>query len=364
MARKIAAKPRVSRSRKATEEVALEPMAPVLPKLEEKQGGMGKKAVLFIGLVFLVAMGLQAYFVMKSNIKRFIDLDFVNQVVRMGVNESGAVWSVQSLTTDRQGNLVCLGESGSGFQIMTPDGKVLAYYQMPKDGKGPEGKMDAATDLAVDSKGFVYVLMKEPSEVKVFDSKLKFVRKIALTAKVASGIAINSKDQIVVVDINGAKLFIYDAQGKELVKTDGGKFKLAFPHRVALNAKDEIFVLDVARGFEKPVDIKVYSADGSPLRKWTVKSFNSNVKAGISWHPKGYVLLNENSNGSQGYGFYIFNETGKFIGNSIGTTNKMNLAHLFPATIDPRSGDIYAQNQWQQRGVDRFRWDPSKSAEK
>jgi hypothetical protein len=354
MARKSAAKTQATRARRARVAPVPEPLAPA-PAPAAKKAVMGKKLLLVIGLVLVAAMGVQAYLVMKSNIKRYVDFELVNPVLHMGRDEAGAVWSEQALAVTRQGNLVCLGEAGTAFQIVQPDGKVLAYH--PLSNKGPEGDMTNGVDVAVDSQGLVYVMVK-PNTVKVFDAKLKFVRSMALNTKGAVGIAINSKDQLLVADMEDAKLFFYDLKGNLVKQTDGGKIKLAAPYRLALNAKDEIFVLDVARGWENPMDVKVYSPAGEPIRKWTVRNFNSNLKAGIAWHPKGYILLNESSNGSQGYGFYIYKENGDFVANCIGTNDKMNLAHLFPSAIDPRNGDIYVQNQWIQRGVDRLRWTP------
>jgi|GEM_PF-6941891 hypothetical protein len=355
MARKTAAKTQAPRTRKARVAPVPAPLPPAAPP-EVKKAVIGKKLMLIIGLVLVAAMGVQAYLVMKSNIKRYVECDFVNPVLHMGRDEAGAVWSEQALAVTKQGNVVCLGEVGTAFQIVQPDGKVLAYH--PLSNKGPEGDMTNGVDVAVDSQGLVYVMVK-PNTVKVFDAKLKFVRSLDLNTKGAVGIAINSKDQMLVADMEDAKLLFYDLQGKLIKQTDGGKIKLAAPYRLALNAKDEIFVLDVARGWENPMDVKVYSPAGEPIRKWTVRNFNSNLKAGIAWHPKGYLLLNENSNGSQGYGFYIYKENGDFVANCIGTTDKMNLAHLFPSAIDPRNGDIYVQNQWTQRGIDRLRWTPA-----
>jgi hypothetical protein len=104
--------------------------------------------------------------------------------------------------------------------------------------------------------------------------------------------------------------------------------------------------------------VKVFGPKGEALAAWTIRGFQANPYNSIGWHPKGVVMINDNLGNSMAKGIYVFSENGKLMGNAMVSDNHLQLRNVSCMTVDTKSGDIYLNTNFIQRGGDRFKWDP------
>jgi hypothetical protein len=336
------------------------------PKLAAKAAAAGKAAprkggkgmVMVIFLLLAVGVAAQGYLLWKKDQRTKMVLSFVNEVARNGRDQDGLVCCARAMTVDLAGNFYMLEEPevGHKLQKFTAAGKVLAAYR-PKAGNDEQAIVQGY-GLAADSKENLYVLESLNGRIKVLSPDLKFVRNIPNGSHNANALICNSKDELIFADREKSVLMVLNTKGEVLRKIDGGKNRLGGPFKLALGPDDSIWVLDAPRGFGESPDIKGFTREGEPIVKWTVKDFPANPYNYIGYHPKGYVVVNDNRGNSMGTGFRFYTPKGKLFGTSEITSNRWVFKNISGFVLDPARGDIFVNTNFIGRGADRFQWDP------
>jgi DNA-binding beta-propeller fold protein YncE len=154
-----------------------------------------------------------------------------------------------ALATDTAGNLY-VGENESG-QVLVYDASLNLRLRLGTHGDGP-GEFQSIAGIASD-KDFIYVADSQVTAVQVFDRKGDFVRGWGKhdmgvqNFSLPSGIAVDSKGRVVVVDALRHEIKVFDRDGNFIDRFGGLGSRLgqvAFPADVAIDAEDRIYVAD------------------------------------------------------------------------------------------------------------------------
>ncbi|MDH5463728.1 MAG: hypothetical protein OEW49_05410 [Nitrosopumilus sp.] len=133
-----------------------------------------------------------------------------------------------------------------------------------------EGTFESPTDLAVDSKGNVYVT--GAASIQKFSSDGKFIAKLndSHTRPFIEprAIAIDSKDNVYVIDSYNSRILKYvnDKQMTVFANHSIDSDLFSYPIKIALDSKDNVHVADHALK-----EILKFSSDGNLLTKWGTK---------------------------------------------------------------------------------------------
>ncbi|MEM3058241.1 MAG: 6-bladed beta-propeller, partial [Candidatus Nitrosocaldaceae archaeon] len=121
--------------------------------------------------------------------------------------------------------------------------------------------------VAVDSKDRIIVADTGNNRIQIFDSKGNFVRRF-MTAEYGEviDVAVDSKDRIIVADTGNNRIQIFDSKGNFIDEfgtygNDNGEF--AHPHGVAVDSKDRIIVADTGNN-----RIQIFDSKGNFVRRF------------------------------------------------------------------------------------------------
>lgn len=145
-------------------------------------------------------------------------------------------------------NNVSVFETGTGKPLFTFGSRGSA-----------DGELNFPTDVAVDSKGNIYVTDSMNARVQVFDRDGKFIRKFGhrgdgLTDfKLVKGIAISRDDYVILSDPMASRLQIFSTEGTALltlgVRSGAGVLGgFNLPQGVYVDMNDQLFVVDSMNG--------------------------------------------------------------------------------------------------------------------
>lgn len=134
----------------------------------------------------------------------------------------------------------------------TGTGKFL--FSFGKRGAG-DGELNFPTDVAVDSKGNIYVTDTMNARVHVFDQEGKYIRKFghrgdgATDFKLVKGIAISRDDYVMLTDPMASRFQVFSTEGQALltigVRSGGGVIGgFNIPQGVYVDKNDQLFVVD------------------------------------------------------------------------------------------------------------------------
>jgi len=136
--------------------------------------------------------------------------------------------------------------------------KLLAYYGSPsKPGKRDNGTFLAPTNVAVDSKGMIYVADTWNYRVQILDADGKFVRAFGAQGDRPGefirpkGIAVDSEGHVYVADAEFNNFQVLTAEGQPLLAvgtlgSDPGQFALIAG--LYIDAKDQIYTTEMFKG--------------------------------------------------------------------------------------------------------------------
>lgn len=141
-------------------------------------------------------------------------------------------------------NNVTVFETGTGKRL----------FSFGKRGTG-DGELNFPTDVAVDSKGNIYVTDSMNARVHVFDQDGKFIRKFGHRGdgttdfKLVKGIAISRDDYVILSDPMASRLQIFSTEGQALltlgVRSPAGVLGgFNIPQGVYVDKNDQLFVVD------------------------------------------------------------------------------------------------------------------------
>lgn len=120
-------------------------------------------------------------------------------------------------------------------------------------GTSGEGKFNFPTNLAVDTKGNLYVADTGNFRVQVFDRDGRFVRSIGKLGSLPGffarpkGLAVDSENHLYVVDAAFQNVQVFDADGRLLLFFGAGGWGpglFTLPAGIAIDGRDRIYVVD------------------------------------------------------------------------------------------------------------------------
>jgi len=244
-----------------------------------------------------------------------IDLNNGNYQVRMKIKDQGKyLISVQYDDIDLP---------SSPFLIEAlPKPKSRKYFEIgqPKatfgSGGNGDGQFDSPTGIAINSKGNILICDNGNHRIQIFDSEGNFISSFGSLGD-GNGqfhdpeeIVVNSKDQILVSDHNNHRIQIFDPEGHFLSTfglkgTGNGEFEN--PYGIAVDTNDNIFVFDCHNH-----RIQAFDPQGNFLFKFGSHGEGDGQFGdpfGIVINSIGNILVSDSSNNN----IQIFDSQGNFI---------------------------------------------------
>lgn len=161
-----------------------------------------------------------------------------------GQAAAGEFDAPQGVATDKKYN-----------EIVIADGKNKRIQFFDKDGhwlrslaSSAQYAFDDIADVATDNDGRVYVSDFVQACVQVFQRDGSFVSRIPAADSpkklaTANGVTVDSRGNVIVVDTENAEVNVFSQAG-EFLRPIGGADLLSFPIGVAVDAQDNVFVVD------------------------------------------------------------------------------------------------------------------------
>ena len=158
-----------------------------------------------------------------------------------------------SITLDKDGNILIADMGASRIFRFTIRGDFLA--EIGKGYGNEEGYFDKPRDVAIDSKGYIFVSdqKKDKPRIQVFNPNGDFLKNFADEGSGPGqiirphGLAFVSQQRLLVVDVENIRANLYKHSG-EFIKSlgQGGPNvgKLITPHGIAVDRNDDVFISD------------------------------------------------------------------------------------------------------------------------
>jgi sugar lactone lactonase YvrE len=152
----------------------------------------------------------------------------------------------RSFTIDGKDNLYILDVFSRRVLVLSPQGAYRRHIEFPKDS-------GFFSDLTVDFKGNVFLI--DSTNAVVFSTSKGSTGFSPLTVKLKqyvrfpTGITIDKRGRIYLVDRNGSRIIILGQDGSFLNRMSGQGWKeglLNYPSDICINSKGEVFVADTS----------------------------------------------------------------------------------------------------------------------
>jgi len=268
----------------------------------------------------------------------------------------GEVVGCRTLAVDKDGNVVYVYGVGQDtvVQRFSPDGKFIARFENDPKDKKKERALNNVWAVATDAEDRVWVCERGTGRVIRLSPELKWETAVKAPSTDLTGIAVDSQGRVLVASYVN-KIYVFDSEGALLKEMNGDtKQPLITAYRLCVDEKDNIYVLDAARGNGKEPDVKAYDKNGKGLGEWLARGLPFNELSCIGWDPKGYVVLNNNGlNSSESQGIQLYSPNGKLKGRVTASNTALNLMSVPGLAIGAR-GDWALDPTPQGRGCDRF----------
>jgi DNA-binding beta-propeller fold protein YncE len=270
-----------------------------------------EKAIVVAGVLVVALLLAQGAYVYMNNKKQVRVLNEASTIAVRGEGK-GTVTGCRHLAVSKEGDVAYIFGTGPGcvLQKFTKNGQFAGIYEP----KAKEQKLNNAWAVAFDSQGRVWVCERGSGRVLRLSSKLAFEKAVTLTSPDLTGLVVDSQDHVYVAS-DSPKVFILDGEGS-LIKefTGDDKSAMATAYRLAVDAKDDLYVLDAGRGQSKDPDIKVYDKEGRSISSFMARGVPFNEFSCIGWDPQGFVVLNNNGmNAPESKGIELFSPKGKLV---------------------------------------------------
>jgi tripartite motif-containing protein 71 len=275
-----------------------------------------------------------------------VQMDLIGTIIR----GSTPLGEVRGLAIDQNGNLYVVDRDNSRVLKFDPGGKFLLEWGNQGTGNGEfDMSGNGAGFVAVDSLGNVYVT--DNTHVQKFDSQGRFLMKWGAPGSgkgqftLALAIAIDSHNDIYVVDIQNNNVQKFDMNGRFLLKWGGrgsGEGQFTDPTSVAIDLEGNVLVAEASSGRLQKFDSK-----GRFLNQVFLGEVDSLAigPVALAVGDQGQIYIGEWSHGR----VVEFDSTGKLLaawGNTGTTDQKMTEAGGL--AID-KNGNVYVADSFNMR---------------
>jgi hypothetical protein len=322
--------------------------APVEHTLELSAPKAEPKTRLWIPLVILAAivgLGIQIYIFSRKTVDLNKDFIYDGRVCQRGLGR-GHVMGSYAMTTDTKGHFFNLDIDGEVVRVQeyALDGKFMGQTEL----KG-EDQIKGPDEIVTDSLGAVYVLEIPSGTVVKLSPSLKFVTRFHFETDKLSGLTINDKDEMVLIDVARGGFLKSDLNGKSLgfvqVKDSdivSGRRLLAAPgggYAVLYNLNDSMVV-------------GTYTETGALLDKWKVTAPLPNAADTFGIDNEKRVFFND---GGGNGGVYAYSFSGKFLGDAKSAGPGLDFLNQGCIYVDRITGKIFLNSPV---GIDmvEFKW--------
>jgi hypothetical protein len=241
-------------------------------------------------------------------------VDITNNLV-LKLDSNGKLlteWGIGYISDDNEGfinlnsvaidslNNVYVDDSGhSRIQKFDSNGNYLTHWGSPGYG---DGQFSRSSGIAVDSSDNVYVV--DSNRIQKFDSNGNYLTQWGSKGNgngqflVAGDVAVDSSNNVYVVDLYNNRIQKFDSNGNYLKEwgsqgSDDGQFNL--PYNVAVNSSDNVYVADSGN-----YRIQMFDSNSNYLAQWGFRGngtgqFKQDINVAVDFSGNIYVTDPENT---------------------------------------------------------------------
>ena len=298
-----------------------------------KKGGKKNGLIIVIGLVVLVLLMVEGFYLAKSQASQVIEL------VHMGPILEKTIPNTRYFTGDKQGNFYRLNGMNETWKLQkySPEFRFVAEYK-PVPGKVDQILQDAKS-IAIDPEENVYVAQAN-GVVKVLDKDMKYVRQFATKVPDVLGIDLDSQGRIYLSSRGANKIAIFDNAGayvSELGAPESSTGAIAQPSDIVIQPDDTVIFRE---SLSEGVRIRVLAPDLKPRKTFIIKNDKLKpwefMEMGVD--PAGLLYFNDASD----HGIMIYDsKKGKLHGFSKATQDNQAIIAPGGMGVNKWTGDVY-----------------------
>jgi hypothetical protein len=292
----------------------------------------------YVPLLILLGIGfftVQTYIMRKAAEAQTLVFHYIGREAERGVS-LGAVMGCYDQQVDKSGNFYIADDLSVPFgntriQKFGPDGKPLAAFK-------PKNAREAITNghyLAVDSKGRVFVREENTGGLVRLTPDLKYDTRWERKLDGTLGIAVNSKDQILVADGNTNSILFLDGDGGDISRLPLKKDTVASTSR--MQALDDGRIILFGGDAGKPV-VRVVEKDGNLAKKFEIKDVSYCPFTLFGVDPQGRLYVNDLIGR---LGVAVYNLEGKYIGAAKTADNEFAFESSGGLCVSQWDGTVY-----------------------
>lgn len=313
------------------------------PAAAPKAKGKAWVPLALIALVLLVA-GQILWFTRKA-VDMQKDFIFVSRIGQRGMGQDKVLGS-WAMCTSRNGKFFTLsGEVDAPYiQAFSTSGE---YLGRTKDADGK--RIEHGSEMAADSKGFLYILEKGTNRVDKFSNDLKFIKKLMFAADAVSGMTVNDKDEIVAIDYAKIGFVKMDTDGKPLGFLKSDDNDLSSGGRIAAAPGGGYGVLS---NMNNVLVLGTYDEKAQLRKKWKVTTVTANPYSNLGFDEKARIYVNDSGGNN---GVHCYSMDGKYLAYAKTAGPGLDYLNQGCMYVDRFDGKIYVNSPL---GIDAlvFKW--------
>jgi len=308
----------------------------------------GSKTRFWIPLALLAAvlgLGAQIYVFTRKTVDLEKEFVYVGKVCKRGADQGMAMGSY-AMTNDAKGHFFNLDLEGEDVRVQefTLDGKYLGKSKL----KGDE-KIKSPYEIAADSLGACYVLERATGTVVKLNPDLKFAARIRFETDKITGLTVNDKDELVVVDYARGGFLKAGLDGKVKAFVPVKDTDIVSAWRLAAVPGGRYVVL---YNLNNSIVLATYSEEGALLKKWKSPIFPPSPAGTFGIDKERRIYLNDGAGNS---GVHAYSFTGKYLGNAKTAGPGLDFLNQGCLSVDRFSSKLFLNTPM---GIDmvEFKW--------
>lgn len=325
----MATKKKQSRSPKAKPVAAAAKTAGAAPRKSYRKEWI--VALVFAAIV--VGVASQVVFMAKQKASQVLEFVRVGALIQKGAAE-GQCGGARAMAPAKDGGIYHLDGEAPNWRLQQfkRDGSFVGRYK-PKDA---DGILNRPHFMSTGDDGRLYIIDRD-GRVLILSPAMQQLKVLKIPAPDAAGLAVNSADEIFVLNTPQQRVDVFGQQGQLLRSIGDGsdpKGALTAPLAIFIDrTNEELFVYEAPGGKTR---VKVFNAAGAFQRTFFV-----NVKvtpySTFGVDAEGRIYFSQLDSGT---GVVVYDRKGKYLGSAKSSTDNQMFPDQGYLTVNPWNSEI------------------------